>query len=51
MMNVVVKRMVEIAGGVVIGCLANEAVKEVGKGIKKGVKKVKAKMEEKDGGQ
>lgn len=40
-MNVNVKRVVEIAGGIVIGVLASEAVNAVGNVAKKVVVKVK----------
>jgi hypothetical protein len=45
-MNVIiVKRMVEIAGGLVLGSLASDAVNGLGKLAKKGVVNLKAKVE------
>ena len=41
MMNVIVKHMVEIAGGLVLGGLASDAVNKVGKVAAKQIKKVK----------
>lgn len=41
MMNVMVKHMVEIAGGLVLGSLAGDAVNKVGKVAAKQIKKVK----------
>lgn len=46
-MNVIVKHMVEIAGGLVIGSLASDAVNGVGKFVKKVVVKVKEKAPKK----
>ena len=45
MMNVILRRVVEIAGGLVLGSLASEAVNGIGKLAKKGVVKLKAKTE------
>lgn len=42
-MNVMVKHMVEIAGGLVIGSLASDALNKVGKVAKEAVKKAKKK--------
>lgn len=42
MMNVMVKHIVEIAGGLVLGSLASDAVNKVGKVAAKQIKKVKA---------
>lgn len=45
MMNVlIVKHIVEIAGGLVLGGLASDAVNGVGKLAKKGIVKVQAKV-------
>ena len=43
MMRVNMKHVVEIAGGLVLGALANEAVNGIGKLAKKVVEKVKKK--------
>lgn len=43
-MRVNMKHVVEIAGGLVIGALASDAVNGVGKLAKKGVAKVQAKV-------
>lgn len=40
MMNVIVKHVIEIAGGLVLGSLASDAVNGVGKLAKKGIVKV-----------
>lgn len=42
-MNVIVRHIVEIAGGLVLGALASDAVNGVGKLAKKGVVKAQAK--------
>lgn len=43
-MNVIVRHIVEIAGGLVLGALASDAVNGVGKLAKKGVVKAQAKV-------
>lgn len=45
-MRVNMKHVVEIAGGLVIGVLASEAVNGIGKMVKKSVVKIKAKVNE-----
>ena len=45
-MKVNMKHVVEIAGGLLIGALASDAVNGVGKLAKKGVVKLKAKVNE-----
>lgn len=45
-MNVIVRRVIEIAGGLVIGSLAHDAVNGVGKLAKKAVVKVTSKAKE-----
>lgn len=45
-MRVNMKHVVEIAGGLVIGALASDAVNGVGKMVKKSVVKIKAKVKE-----
>lgn len=43
-MNVIVKHVVQIAGGIVLGSLASDAVNGVGKLAKKAVVKAQAKV-------
>lgn len=45
-MRVNMKHVIEIAGGLVIGSLASEAVNGVGKLVKKSVTKIKEKAKE-----
>lgn len=45
MMNVMVKHIIEIAGGLVVGNLAGNVVNKVGKVAKEKVKKVKKSKE------
>lgn len=45
-MRVNMKHVVEIAGGLVIGALASDAVNGIGKAVKKSVVKLKAKAKE-----
>jgi hypothetical protein len=45
-MNVIVRRVVEIAGGLVIGSLAHDAVNGLGKLAKKAVVKAQAKAKQ-----